>query len=286
LDEQVETAQGKASSLFRTPGRYLVLAALAGAFIGVAVVLLLMVTGPLSAAESPWTKLIQGMVFGVALTLVIFSGAELCTSNMMTMVQGLGRGPKSVRNAVAVILISFVGNLVGAIVFAWLVHSAGVLDIAAPGKPAPGATLLATMVKAKMGESPEAMFFRGVLCNFLVCVTVWMGVRTRSDGAKLALIFWGLLAFVGSGFDHVVANMTTFSLALFEHVPGVTVGAFAHNLLFVGLGNLVGGGLLVGASYAFVSRRTPATVELPKQADAEPELAAESPAAVPAGKSA
>ncbi|WP_330461057.1 formate/nitrite transporter family protein [Streptomyces sp. NBC_00820] len=256
LGEQATAAQRKVSQL-RTPGRFLLLSSLAGAFIGVAAVLLLMVTGPLSAAHSPWTKLIQGLIFGVALTLVVFAGSELCNGNMMTMVQGVGRRKVSVVGAAGVIVFSFVGNLIGSVVFAWLVHCAGVLDVVAvPGKPAPGVTLLGSMLAAKSGAGAEALFFRGVLCNFLVCLAVWMTARTRSDGAKLTLIFWCLLAFIGSGFEHVVANMTYFSLGLFEHVPGVTIAAFARNLLFVGLGNLVGGGLLVGVAYTVIARPT------------------------------
>ncbi|MFG3048041.1 formate/nitrite transporter family protein [Streptomyces sp. NPDC048241] len=262
LDEQVATARSKAK-LLRSPGRYLVLSALAGAFIGMGVVLMVSVSGPLSAAHSPWVKLVQGLVFGVALTLVIFAGGELATSNMMTMVQGAVRRVISPVNALAVIVGSFVGNLVGSVALAWLVHAAGVLDVVpAPGAPAPGLAGLTGMLTAKMAESGEAMFFRGVLCNFLVCLTVWMGVRTRSDAAKIMLVFAGILAFVASGFEHVVANMTTFSLGLFEHVPGDTLAAFGHNLLLVGLGNLVGGGLLVGVAYAFTGRRgTPAATQ-------------------------
>ncbi|TGN73573.1 hypothetical protein E5082_31465 [Streptomyces griseoluteus] len=106
-----------------------------------------------------------------------------------------------------------------------------------------------------------------------------MGMRTRSDAARIMLIFAGILAFVASGFEHVVANMTTFSLGLFEHVPGVTVGAFAHNLLFVGLGNLAGGGLLVGVAYAVAGRSgtpsvtTPDSIPAPRAGEA-PESAA------------
>nr|WP_257217463.1 formate/nitrite transporter family protein [Streptomyces dengpaensis] len=81
--------------------------------------LMLMVTGPPSAEHCPWTKLIQGMVFGVALTLVIFAGAELYTSNMMTMVQGACRRRVSVGGAGAVIVVSLLGNLVGSVVFSW-----------------------------------------------------------------------------------------------------------------------------------------------------------------------
>lgn len=293
---QVETARGKAA-LLRSPGRYLVLSALAGAFIGVGVVLMVMVSGPLGLAHSPWAKLVQGLVFGVALTLVIFAGGELATSNMMTMVQGAARRRVPALVALAVIVASLLGNLVGSVVFAWLVHRAGVLDVAAaPGSPAPGATMLDGMLHAKLAESGDVLFFRGVLCNFLVCLTVWMGVRTRSDAARIVLIFAGILAFVGSGFEHVVANMTTFSLGLFEHVPGVTVGAFAHNLLFVGLGNLVGGGLLVGAAFAFTGRRTapgatpgttPAAVPAPRSGEKSETATGSEPAlAASAGKTA
>lgn len=256
LDLQADVADGKIDDL-RRPGRYLVSSMLAGAFIGVAVVLLLSATGPLNAASSPWTKVVQGLVFGIALTAVVFAGAELSTGNMMTMVQGVLVRRRGVGAAAAVIVVSFVGNLLGSIVFAWLVHEGGVLSIGgAGGHAGPGASLLASLVKAKAAESASALFFRGVLCNFLVCLAVWMAARTKSDGAKLALIFWCLLAFISSGFEHVVANMTTFSLGLMNGVPGATVGEFGRNLLFVGLGNLVGGGLLVGAAYALLGKRS------------------------------
>jgi nitrite transporter NirC len=87
LQEQVATAQAKAAAA-RRPGGYLVSAMLAGAYVGVGVVLMIAVTGPLQASLSPWVKLIQGLVFGIALTLVVFAGAELSNGNMMTMAQG------------------------------------------------------------------------------------------------------------------------------------------------------------------------------------------------------
>ncbi|WP_370935776.1 formate/nitrite transporter family protein [Amycolatopsis sp. cg13] len=269
LDLQADVADGKIDDL-RRPGRYLVSSMLAGAFIGVAVVLLLSATGPLNAASSPWTKVVQGLVFGIALTAVVFAGAELSTGNMMTMVQGVLVRRRGVGAAAAVIVVSFVGNLLGSIVFAWLVHEGGVLSIGgAGGHAGPGAALLASLVKAKAAESASALFFRGVLCNFLVCLAVWMAARTKSDGAKLALIFWCLLAFISSGFEHVVANMTTFSLGLMNGVPGATVGEFGRNLLFVGLGNLVGGGLLVGAAYTLLGKRSrperPAATPAPEE---------------------
>lgn len=253
--EQAEAGEHKFDEI-KMPVAYGINTVLAGAYIGVAVVLMLAAAGPLNAVNSPFTKLVQGLVFGIALTLVVFAGAELSTGNMMVSVMGLFdrlRGP-SAGAVVAIILVSFVGNLVGGILFSALVHGSGVLEaVTRPGSAPPGASFLASVFSQKNGEGIGTMFLRGVLCNFLVTLGVWMAARTRSDGAKLFLLLWVLLAFTTTGFDHVVANMTIYSLAVFAGLPGATVGAFAGNLLWVGLGNLVGGGL-VGAAYGYLGR--------------------------------
>ncbi|HVX42433.1 MAG TPA: formate/nitrite transporter family protein, partial [Mycobacteriales bacterium] len=202
LSVQADNAAAKAADV-RRPERYLLSAMLAGAYVGVGVVLLIAVSGPLSAALSPWTKLVQGLVFGVALTLVIFAGSELSTGNMMTMVQGLSRRRVGAIVVAGVIVFSFAGNFVGSVLFAWIIHMTGIIGAGAtPGHAAAGSTLLATIVKGKVAESGTQLFFRGVMCNFLVCLAVWMAARTQSDGAKLGLIFWCLLAFIASGFEH------------------------------------------------------------------------------------
>ena len=91
-----------------------------------------------------------------------------------------------------------------------------------------------------------------MLCNTLVCLGLWMASRTRSDAAKLAVLWWALLAFIASGFEHSVANMTTFSLAAFEGTG--TWAMLGRNLLWTVPGNLVGGAVLVGAVYAYLGR--------------------------------
>lgn len=253
--EQAEAGEHKFDEI-KMPVAYAINTTLAGAYIGVAVVLMLAAAGPLNAVNSPFTKLVQGLAFGIALTLVVFAGGELSTGNMMTSVMGLfdrlrGPGPGAVA---AIIVVSFVGNLVGSIVFSALVHGSGVLEVVSqPGSRPPGASFLASFFAQKESEGVGTMFLRGVLCNLLVTLGVWMAARTRSDGAKLFLLLWVLLAFVATGFDHVVANMTVFSLAMFAGLPDATVGAFAANMLWVGLGNLVGGGL-VGAAYGYLGR--------------------------------
>ncbi|WP_407344761.1 formate/nitrite transporter family protein [Pengzhenrongella phosphoraccumulans] len=120
------------------------------------------------------------------------------------------------------------------------------------------------MLATKAEEPSSQLFWRGVLCNMLVCLAMWSAARLRSEGAQLFVIFWCLLAFITSGFEHVVANMTTFSLGLLAGLPGATLAEFGHNLLFVGLGNLVGGAVVVGVAYAVVAgRRTLPVVPAP-----------------------
>jgi nitrite transporter NirC len=216
LDESAGLARTKAAQVARLP-RYLLSSALAGAYVGVAVVVLVSVAGPLAASGSAATKLVQGAVFGVALTLVVFAGAELFTGNVMYMLQGLSARTVRTGQLAAVWVASLVGNLVGSVAFAALVHAGGTLGLGGqPGRPGPGEAMIASIVDAKNAAAGWQLFWRSVLCNLLVCLALWMAARTRSDTAKLVVLWWALLAFIGSGFEHSVANMTIFALGVFQ----------------------------------------------------------------------
>lgn len=88
-----------------------------------------------------------------------------------------------------------------------------------------------------------------------LCLAIWAQSRIANDVAKMVLMAWCMFAFVTSGFEHVVANMTTVSLGVFFNAPGVQAAGIVHNLVFVGLGNLVGGALFVGAVYLFIAHQ-------------------------------
>jgi nitrite transporter NirC len=264
LADQAELATAKARLLRRSWPSYFLSSMLAGAFVGVAVLLLVMVSATWIVAKGPVAKLVEGAVFGVALTLVVFAGAELWTGNAMVMVHGLMKRTASLTDTVAVWVGSFVGNLVGSIGFAVLVNASGVLHTGAEkGKPAVFVSAVAALVKSKAVLTGGQLFFRSILCNMLVCLALWMAARTRSDAAKLVVLWWALLAFVASGFEHSVANMTLFSLGALAHVG--TWSELARNLMWTGPGNLVGGALIVGVAYGWLGRPVPgpvATVDL------------------------
>lgn len=270
LDDAATLAAGKATAVRSLP-RYLALSAMAGAYVGVAVVLLISTSAPLVAAGSPTAKLVQGAVFGVALTLVVFAGAELFTGNAMVMLQGLRARTVTAGQLVAVWAASLVGNLVGSVLFAGVIHGGGTVNGAA-------ADLVATIVDGKVAASGPQLFWRAVLCNLLVCLGLWMAARVQSDTAKAVVLWWALLAFIASGFEHSVANMTTFAIGIFQ--GSADVGDLARNLVFTVPGNVVGGGLLVGLAYSWIGR--PASVA-PATVPAVEEALPSGPALVPVG---
>ncbi|MGZ3445493.1 MAG: formate/nitrite transporter family protein [Myxococcaceae bacterium] len=243
-------ARTKAGLLRHGPLQYLVLSALAGAYVGLGIVLIFAIGAPLQAAGSGATKAVMGASFGVALTLVIFAGSELFTGNNLVMTVGLLSRTVNGAALARIWIVSFAGNLVGSLLLALATAASGVL-----GK-APAKDFVLGVVAAKMAAPASELFFRGVLCNALVCLAVWMGIRTKDETARLVLIFWCLFAFIGAGFEHSVANMSLLGIGLFlPHDPALVnwVG-FARNLTVVTAGNIVGGALLIGLPYWFVAQ--------------------------------
>jgi nitrite transporter len=255
--ESADLARSKAVQLRTQPLRYLLSAVMAGAYVGVAVVLLAATAGPLFVGTSPATKLVSGVVFGIALTLVVFAGASLFTGEVMWMLQGIvSRGCK-LTDLVGVWIASLVGNFVGSAGFAWMVYEGGSLGVGPrPGKPGPANLLINNLALGKIHTSGSQLFWRSVLCNMLVCLALWMAARTRSDAAKLIVLWWALFAFIAAGFEHSIANMTIFSLAIFNHAAAW--GDLGRNLLYTVPGNIVGGGVLVGLVYVYLGRRASA----------------------------
>jgi nitrite transporter NirC len=243
IAESAELAQAKAANVTRLP-RFLVSSMLAGAYIGIGIVVLAACAGPFLAASSPAAKLVSGAVFGIALTLCVMAGAELFTGNVMIMLQGLIAGSVTAVELFLVWVATLAGNLGGSLLLAWMVDKGGTLYAkTATGAPGPAGALIDGAVKAKNAATGPQLFWRAVLCNMLVCLAVWMAARTRSDAAKAIVIWWCLLAFIVAGFEHSIANMTVFGLAIF--VDHATFSDLFRNLAWTVPGNIVGGGLLV-----------------------------------------
>ncbi len=224
-----------------------VLGFLAGSFIAMAAVASHTVSYALGAWAGPSAvKLISGLVFSVGIVMVIIGGAELFTGNSLMVMALLDRRIRLgalLRNWVIV----YLSNMAGALFVAWLYHETGLWQ------PADGASAQALVMTAIRKSSLEfwPAFFRGVLCNWLVCMGVWMSYSADDVLGRIAPLAMAVSAFIMCGAEHSVANMFYIPIGLMlSSAPAAQCFAsLARNLLPVTLGNVVGGGLLVGTMY-------------------------------------
>lgn len=220
--------------------RMLLLGALAGVFIAFAGV-------AASIGGALGGKLASATIFPIGLTMVLLAGSELFTGNCLFLMPLLRRNITAghmLRNWVAV----YLGNLLGSVAVAFLVVQCGALDGIAE------AAVAAALTKAALPFGVALL--RGVLCNFLVCLAVWMAFCAQSAGGKVVSLFGPIFLFVLCGFEHSVANMYYIPAGIFLAENGeVTWLSLWQNLLPVTLGNMVGGCGLGGILYLLYGRK-------------------------------
>ena len=191
----------------------------------------------------------MGLSFGVALSLVVFAGSELFTGNNFVMAVGSLNKSVTWGEAGKVWIVSFIGNLVGSILAATLFYMAGLAT-------GPVGEFIAKTSEAKMSVPATELFFRGILCNMLVCLAIWCTFKCKEESSKLIMIFWCLFVFITAGFEHSVANMTLLTIGLLSPLGhAVSISGYAYNILIVSLGNMVGGILFIAVPYFIISRK-------------------------------
>jgi formate/nitrite transporter len=246
-----------------------VLAVLAGAFIALgAMFASTVLAGADGVLPFGVSRLLAGVVFCLGLVLIVLGGAELFTGNTLMVMAWAARKITLVEILRAWSIV-YVGNFVGALGTALLVFLSG-QHLFDNGSVAAVALRLG-LQKATLPY--DRAFFLGILCNVLVCLAVWLSYGARSTTDKVLAVLFPVSAFVVAGFEHSVANMYLIPLALLikwfssdalwtklaaapGEFDGLTIGGFAFSLLPVTLGNIIGGGVLVGAVYWFVYLRT------------------------------
>lgn len=248
IDQFAEMAAKKVRAIADNPLGFFIASMMAGAYVGLAIIAIFSIGQGLDPSVR---SLGMGLTFGLALTLVVFAGAELFTGHTMIMTFGVLRGKATAGGLASSWIMTWLGNLLGAVLVAtlfWLGGGGAVLKS--------GADLIFTIADAKMHAAPLALVAKGILCNWLVCLGIWMAARTSNDAAKLIVLFWVLFAFIASGFEHSVANMTVFAIALLApHPDTITIGGAFYNLVWVTLGNIIAGVVFVGAGYVLSSGR-------------------------------
>lgn len=249
INKVAVAAKAKSDLLKNNKLGYFVSAILAGIFVGMAIMLIFTIGGLLTAASSPATKIVMGIAFGGALSLVVFAGSELFTGNNFIMAVGSLNKSLSWIDTIKVWIVSFIGNLVGSILAGYMFYLTGLAK-------GPVGEFIANTSATKMSLPVQELFFRGLFCNMLVCLAVWCTFRCKDDVSKLIMIFWCLFIFITAGFEHSVANMTLLTIGLLS--PGtaaVSIAGYAYNIGIVTLGNMIGGIFFVAVPYYLISRK-------------------------------
>jgi formate/nitrite transporter len=201
------------------------------------------------------SRFLGGSVFSLGLMLVVICGAELFTGNSMLAISAL-HGAISWRILLENWIIVLGGNLAGSLFFAWLMFASGLWQ---NSTVADHAVTIATL---KCQLPFGVALIRGILCNWLVCLAVFMATAARDVTGKLLACYMPIMAFVASGFEHSIANMYFIPMGLMisaeQHrtIPDLSwPGFFMDNLLPVTLGNILGGVVFVAASYWYIHLR-------------------------------
>ena len=248
----IAIGRGKANM---AAGRMFVLAIFAGIFIafagaGASTASAMVENGSLS-------RWVSGCVFPAGLAMVIVAGSELFTGNCL-MVIPLMEKEITVYQMLRNWVIVYLGNLMGSLFVGWAVSASHQLSLFQNGLG--GATINTAVAKVTM-SFPDALI-KGMLCNILVCIAVWMTFAAKDAAGKILGLYFPIMLFVTCGFEHSVADMFYVSAGLFAKsnpayvaaatadVSQLTWGSFfMGNLLPVTLGNIIGGSVIVGLGY-------------------------------------
>jgi formate/nitrite transporter len=240
------------------------LAILAGAFIGLGAEFFTLVTTD-SGLSFGMNKLVGGIAFSLGLILVIVAGAELFTGNNLIMIAWVS-GKLTLGKVMRNWLIVYLGNLVGSLSAVMFLYVTRQWTFASYHV---GATAL-NIANAKVNLSFTEGLARGILCNALVCLAVWLCMSGRSVTDKILAVIFPITAFVASGFEHSIANMYFIPMGLLlRGEPEVVAAAgriasdlvnlnlwgFIGNLISVTTGNIFGGGFMVALVYWFIYLR-------------------------------
>ncbi|WOT03929.1 formate transporter FocA [Shewanella youngdeokensis] len=242
------------------------LAIFAGAFIAMAFVFYITVT---TGSQNSWgiTRLIGGMAFSLGLILVVVCGGELFTSTVLSCVAWVEK-KVSTPEVIKCWGRVYIGNILGALLMVLLIMAAGMyqLDSGRWGLSA------LNIAQHKLHHSWTQAFVLGMLCNMLVCLGVWMTFTTKDILTKALLLILPVAMFVSSGFEHSIANlfMVPLGISIYQFADAswfaamnidpaqyadLTVAGFVlNNLIPVTLGNIVGGGVVIGLGYWFTEK--------------------------------
>ena len=237
-------------SLFqRSSHIYLLRAVLASLFIGFGVIVAFKTGNFFYAEHSPFAYPMAAITFGAAIILIAYGGGDLFTGDTFYYTYAALRRRMAWKHVGQLWIFSYAGNIIGAVLFALLIYATGLFkDPSVNG-------FLISIAQGKTLVPTSELFFRGILCNWLVCLAFFVPYAVKGDGPKLFIMMLFVFCFFISGYEHSIANLVTFSVSVATgHPDAVTAEGIIHNIIPVTAGNLIGGGLFMASMYYYVNK--------------------------------
>lgn len=246
VEKAADAGVTKLGLLQEAPARYMLRSLGAGMALSLVVFVFWVLMHNLS--DISLGKVIAAAFFGVGLTIIVFTNTELFTSNTMYLTVSSAEGRTSWGHTGALWIACWFGNLAGAILLAVLLAGAGSLAQLPPDHA------LFSGAAHKAHQAAGVIFVKGILANWIVCLAVRIALRCKEEVAKILILISVVFIFVYLGFEHSIANMGTFAMALLGG-SDLTLADALHNLLYSTAGNIVGGVVFVGLPFTYLNPR-------------------------------
>ena len=248
MNSILEKIDSKQALLSRHWLRYLCRAIMAGVLIGLFVAFSLQVKTDFGADfNNALSSLLAAIAFSMALVFILFTNSELLTSNFMYFTVGQHYRKTRLSNTLKPLGICLAGNIIGCVIIALMMWSADILQDSTI------ATLAEILHKKTLASGCWKIFINAIFANFFINVAIIISMQLKEDLAKIAALMMGVIVFAYMGYEHVIANIAIYSLALLCSPENCDMLMIGKSLLFSLLGNFVGGGLVIGLFYAYLN---------------------------------
>jgi len=249
LHEAEKLALKKIKIFRQSALRYIMRAMLASMFIGFGVIVAFKTGNFFYLVDSPFAYPMAALTFGAAIILIAYGGGDLFTGDTFYYTYAAIRNKMTWIDVLKLLVCSYAGNILGAGVFAFIIFTTGLYDSASVNG------FLLHVAEGKMHYPTTMLFFRAILCNWLVCMAFFLPMGLKGDGPKMFAMMLFVFCFFISGYEHSIANMCTFAIALVLNHPGtISWGGVIHNLVPVTIGNLIGGAVFMAMMYYYANK--------------------------------
>lgn len=244
---KIDGAVGKKDALFdQSKVRYLLRAIYAGIFLTLPTAIGVLVWDAIAVDYPSLGKISYALIFPLGLAMIIYLNGELATSNMMYLFAGAHRRKLSWSKALTIIFICTCMNLLGAAIVGILIGHSSIAHYFNAD------SAIMTMINAKLDKDIWTLFIDGILANIFVNITIMGQMKMKDDIGRLLFIIAVIFLFVYGGLEHIIANFSLMSIAFFSG-NDMDMMAVLINWIFAFMGNLVGGGVIMGLGYSFLN---------------------------------